>query len=425
MAKGDRKGLPIKKKAVTRITKSGKFSSYTQSYHLNPFKKQSNKNKAGAVPLTKADRIAEKMKSKPAIDKRASMEATLSNVNPTNTIGSLKVDKICSKLKTIQDVQTLTSNLLDNSFKTLNAITTKKDITKINEHSRLLNNIPNTTEAYSTVVGSLMRSKNRMAPEAFSSLIFSFNDHALLEKTFTNRAKSEAYMIDELRHDWEVEYTNPLTHVTNYYSGDLGDNLRGVVNNLQQKDNDLTYLNNNFTLTDREVDLTQRWIDFNNDEASKGISAGYLKNKIFIKLDKNLAAMIHSSSTPVTFNLYNSTIYEFKNGNTPLKEDEWKKIKDIKIINDSNFTLHNSSFYIRLRDNSVYFIADISVKNTGDYNFISVSKKDTSNFIDKYNDVVLKSINTSKLSESEIKDKIWKLDNRYNNIDNHNSYLVI
>ena len=197
-----RKGLPIKKMAVTRLTKGGKFSSYTQAYHTNPFKKEKKGDDAApSVALNKAELMADKMKTRPSIDKRSSMAAMVQTLTPSDNIGLVKTNKLCSKLKTLQDVKELTSNFLDNSFKKLQFITTDKDITRINEHSKILNNIPPTKEAYEVAVGSLVRNKKFMAPEAFSSLIYSFSDHKLLEQSLSNNIKSEAYTIDELKHD--------------------------------------------------------------------------------------------------------------------------------------------------------------------------------------------------------------------------------
>lgn len=427
MAAGDRKGLPIKRKAVTRVSKSGKFSSYTQAYHLNPFKKTSSKDspKQDAAALNKADRLVDKMKTRPAIDKRATIEGMVSTIDPMESMGLLKADKICSKLKTLQDVQSLRTNYLDSSLKSMNGTPTTENSRKINEHIKLFNNIPATPESYTVALGALIANKSNIHPGTFAALAHSFSNHDVVERAITkNFSKKESYDSDEFYHDWKVDYGNPVSHVINYYNGDMGDNLKSTVCDVWGQESDLTYMNKGVSLTAFEKDLTQRWIDYNNESAAKVVSGGLLKNKIYIKLDKSLAAMIYNSSTEVIFDLYNSTIFEFTSNTDALEPEDWKKIKDTSVTNDSNFTFHNCAFYMRTSDKQVFFIATISIKNAGDYNFISVSNRDTSNFIDEYNDKLVKSLDTSKLSEAEVKNKLWDLDQRYKNVDNYNSYLL-
>lgn len=235
MAKGDRKGLPTKKKVVSRVTKSGKMSIYSQSYHLNPFKKSGNKNKSPKQEGdagNKADLIVEKMRTRPAIDKRATVEGMLTSVDPKRSIGYLKTDKICSKLKSIQDVEILSKNLLQNSLSGLKYTDSVHDINKVNEHTKIFNNIPETPEAYSVVLKDLINNRSKMANHVFSSLIYSLKNHPLIEKVLSGKMKSESYDKDDLLHDWKVQYSNPVSQIINYYNGDLSDNYRATATNL-------------------------------------------------------------------------------------------------------------------------------------------------------------------------------------------------
>lgn len=426
MAKGDRKGLPTEKKMVSRVAKSGKLSIYTQGYHLNPFKKSTDKKnkKIDQDSGNRAERIAQTLKTKPATDKRATVEGMLNSVNPQSPLGYKKITKISSKLKSLKDVNMLSDGLLKKSLGTLKSTNTVSDINKVNEHSKLFNNIPETTEAYSVVLNDLVSNKSKMANNAFSSIINSMKNHSLIESTLSSKMKSESYDKDDLLHDWKIEYSNPLSQVMNYYDGDLSDNLRAIIANIWNKENDLTYLNNGIILTDREKETTKNWIDLNNDEASKVVTTGLLQNTTFIKLDKNFASLVYASGIDVNFSLYNSIVYEFKNGTDKLNESEWIKIKDVNIKNESNFTVHSSSFYLRNSTKEVFLIVKLSIKNAMDYNFVSLSNNETNNFIDKYNDNIIKTINDSKLSLIETKNKLDKLYSNYNKVNRHNSYLI-
>jgi hypothetical protein len=73
----------------------------------------------------------------------------------------------------------------------------------------------------------------------------------------------------------------------------------------------------------------------------------------------------------------------------------------------------------------VFLVARISITNNNDYNFISLNKENTLNIVDEYNDFLLKSIDTSKLSEHELKIKLYDLINSYKETTNDNSFLVI
>jgi hypothetical protein len=203
MAKGDRKGLPVEKKMVSRLSKSGKLSTYSQNYHLNPFKKSTDtKNKKiDQSTGNRADKIAEILKTKPATDKRATVEGMLTSVNPEKTIGYKKTAKISSKLKSLKDVKMLSDGLLKKSLSSLKSIKTVNDINKVNEHNKIFNNIPETPEAYSVVLKDLIDNKGKMANNAFSSIIHSMKNHNLVESTLSGSMKSESYDKDDLLHD--------------------------------------------------------------------------------------------------------------------------------------------------------------------------------------------------------------------------------
>jgi hypothetical protein len=204
MAKGSRKGLPGKKKVVSRVSKSGKFSTYTQLYHMNPFKKTSSgkgrkqQDKGGS---SFADDISLKMKELPAINKRASIEGTLQGVNPSQPMGSYKTDIVISKLKSPADVKMLSNAYLSESLPKLNSVDSPQSKLMVNEHSQIFNNIPANRESYTTVINDLINNKSTMDKKAFSSIIYSMSDHKLVEDILKNPNKKEAYDSNDLLHD--------------------------------------------------------------------------------------------------------------------------------------------------------------------------------------------------------------------------------
>jgi hypothetical protein len=216
-----------------------------------------------------------------------------------------------------------------------------------------------------------------------------------------------------------------LNHVINYYGINNGDQLKSSIIDLYKLPNDLRYLNNGVQMTEQEVAKNQKWIDFNNDEVMKVAAGGLLQKFIYIEIDKNVAAMVTNSPSTFNFNLYNSTIYEFKDAAETLSDTEWKKIKDVQVTNNTNFTIHQSAFYIQRETKKVFFIAKVSIKNVGDYNFLSLAQKDTGNFLDRYSDHILKSANTSLLSKMELREKVDALSERYKELPNYNSYLLM
>jgi len=73
----------------------------------------------------------------------------------------------------------------------------------------------------------------------------------------------------------------------------------------------------------------------------------------------------------------------------------------------------------------VYLVARVSIQNNNDYNFLSLSNNNTLNVLDEYNDYIIKSIDTSVVSEDNIKYKLYNMIGKYKNVNNKNSYLLI
>jgi hypothetical protein len=204
MAKGSRKGLPGKKKVVSRLSKSGKFSTYSQLYHMNPFKKTSSNKGRKQQEKSKssvADSIVSKMKDLPAINKRSSIEGTIKNINVNEPMGSYQTNLLVSKLKSPADVNMLSEAYLSQTLPKMNTIDTNSSKKMVNEHTKIFNNIPNNRESYKSIINELLKNKSTMSEHAFSSLLFSMEDHQLVENILKNPNKKEAYEIDNLLED--------------------------------------------------------------------------------------------------------------------------------------------------------------------------------------------------------------------------------
>jgi len=200
-----RKGLPTKRKMVSRLSKTGKLSTYSQRYHLNPFKRTSSKDrgsKAAALASNKVSTIVNNFKKKPGINRKASIDAVIktSNNNAPNGVESTRL--LSSKIKSDKDVKKLSTDFLSSSLSQIGPINNTQSGLMANEHSLLINNIPETEISYNTVISTLLNNRLRMDDRAFSHIIGSFSNHKLLESVLQNTSlKSEAYDKEDLLHD--------------------------------------------------------------------------------------------------------------------------------------------------------------------------------------------------------------------------------
>jgi len=197
--------------------------------------------------------------------------------------------------------------------------------------------------------------------------------------------------------------------------------LKSNIIGLYNRGNDLEHLNNNIVLTENEKDLYNVVIDNNNDlMVNNDIQ---LHNNIFIPVDTDIAVMIFKSKSPISISIYNSILYNMSSS-INIKPTNLQFIKQLKVENESRFTVADSGFYLDSSTLDVYLSIDLKTINNGDYDFVSVAKEFSGNSIhDIYNTIIKKSKNLVSLSD--MKTKTEKVIHRYaTTIDTNDNYLI-
>ena len=148
-----RKGLPTKRKAVARVSKSGKMSLYQQNYHVNPFtktKKGASKEKAAKTNTT-ADKFAVSMGQRVKSDNRKSVKDFADGMTPSNgQVGSHAANKLVSKVKTKKDVNQLRESFFDPVFSEgfFNSANLGKHKGLLRDTTKVINNMPQNPHSY-------------------------------------------------------------------------------------------------------------------------------------------------------------------------------------------------------------------------------------------------------------------------------------
>lgn len=197
--------------------------------------------------------------------------------------------------------------------------------------------------------------------------------------------------------------------------------MKSNIIGLYNRGNDLEHLNNNIVLTENEKDLYNVVIDNNNDlMVNNDIQ---LHNNIFIPVDTDIAVMIFKSKSPISISIYNSILYNMSSS-INIKPTNLQFIKQLKVENESRFTVADSGFYLDSSTLDVYLSIDLKTINNGDYDFVSVAKEFSGNSIhDIYNTIIKKSKNLVSLSD--MKTKTEKVIHRYaTTIDTNDNYLI-
>jgi hypothetical protein len=148
-----------------------------------------------------------------------------------------------------------------------------------------------------------------------------------------------------------------------------------------------------------------------------------LHNNIFIPVDTDIAVMIFKSKSPISVSIYNSILYNMSSS-INIKPTNLQFIKQLKVENESRFTVADSGFYLDSSTLDVYLSIDLKTINNGDYDFVSVAKEFSGNSIhDIYNTIIKKSKNLVSLSD--MKTKTEKVIHRYaTTIDTNDNYLI-
>lgn len=197
--------------------------------------------------------------------------------------------------------------------------------------------------------------------------------------------------------------------------------MKSNIIGLYNRGNDLEHLNNNIVLTENEKDLYNVVIDNNNDlMVNNDIQ---LHNNIFIPVDTDIAVMIFKSKSPISISIYNSILYNMSSS-INIKPTNLQFIKQLKVENESRFTVADSGFYLDSSTLDVYLSIDLKTINNGDYDFVSVAKEFSGNSIhDIYNTIIKKSKNLVSLSD--MKTKTEKVIHRYaTTINTNDNYLI-
>ena len=202
---GSKKGLPTKRKMVSRLNKSGKLSTYSQRYHLNPFKRTGSTNRGGksaALANSTATKVVSNLQKKPAINRKASIDAVIKTSSKSSPNGIESTKLLSSKIKSDADVKKFTESYLNTSLQNIGPVNNLNAGRMTNEHSLIVNNIPENETSYNEVVSSLINNRESMDDRAFSTIVSSFSNHDLLESVLKKSSKKvESYDREDLLHD--------------------------------------------------------------------------------------------------------------------------------------------------------------------------------------------------------------------------------
>lgn len=397
-----RTGLPVKKKSVTRLTKSGKMSTYVQAYHVNPFEKSKNVNEKGVKTNTVADQFSISLIKRQKSENKMSIKDFAANLTPTNgAIGSYAAGKLVSKVKSRKDIISLRESYFDPVFSEgfFNGDNIGKHTGLLRDTSKIVNNIPQNPHAYDQIVQSIIRNKSNIHKTAMTNISASFQNHQMLNDTLrANIPKSESYEREEFLHDFNARIINPIGQVGTFFKNNLTDPLKASIQGLYGIPNDLEYINNPPIMTEKEVQMWESWITENNKQISTNLSDGILYKQILVEMNPKVASEIFKSDKIIDIPIYQSTIMDLS---SKKQDTNLKLIKDFSLQNETEFGISSVKFVID--DNlKVYLSFIIEVNNLTNRDFVSVSQQRTNEYMNDYNKKTLDILSDSDLSRIEV-----------------------
>jgi len=328
-----------KKLIVTRPTKGGGLSTYSQSYNVNN------------TPSKESDNIINSIKIQHAINERYLLKDYLRSLKLSN-FATFDIKLIISKVKNLNDIEELSKFIIDNI-----------DHLNLMVICGIFNNIPNKYEYYEIIFRHIIDNLN-ISDDKLYSLIYSLNDHdmvlGLLRKS--NKLKTEISNI-----------INPCNIIRLYYSNINPECIYSAINSFNNNDNILKYLSNNIKLSTVENRILGSFIKYNNN-TTKDTNL-YLTS--FVNISPYIAADIYKRDIDIDIGLYSSGVYELSNKKKDI-DKFYYKIKDINVNNNSNFIINNIGYYLD-NNNKCYLIMllEINSSNMHNFNFIALPSKFT------------------------------------------------
>lgn len=414
-----RSGLPTKRLNVIRKTKRGNISMYQQSYHVNIFEK-TKKSKSDNVNKSsnKVDDFMISITQKTKSDKLQKLEHYVNDLTPVDgSIGLNSVNKILSKTKNNKDVSVLKNVYFDKVFQ--EGFFNKENLNQhkglLQDTSKIINNIPKNEFSYKEISNSIIFNKNNIDKKASMSMINSFQDKNLLSHVVNNYNKKESYDKDDFLNDFYTEYINPLLQLELFHIDKITDPLKSVVSSIYGLSNDLTYINNTPILNDKEKILWSKWIDINNSNIKNNHDIK-LYNSILMKIDPLIASSLYKSKKEIELPIYQSIISNFT---ITKPEHNLTLIKKIELQNKTNFNIIESEF-VKNENNDVYIWLVLKLQDVLYNEFILLNNNYLKNFIEKYFDDIFYVLNNNNsiLSQSDLRNKINIMKEKYNNINN-------
>ncbi len=421
-----RRGLPTKRKAVTRVTKSGKLSLYQQNYHVNPFnksKKTSGKEKAAKTNTT-ADKFAVSMSQRPKSDKRKSIKDFSANLTPVDgQIGSHSAGKLVSKVKTKNDVNQLRESFFDPILSEgfFNSANISKYKGLLRDTTKVINNMPQNPHSYNQVVQSILQNKDKISHAAMVNISSSFQNHQMFSDTLRkNVPKAEAYDREEFLHEYHARHINPMGQLGSFMKRNLTEPMKASVQSMYGLPNDMEYISNVPTLTKGETKMWEMWIDKNNEHIQNNLLNGTLFRHLMLELDPTVAGEMFKSDRMIDIPIYQSTVMNLvgKKNDTNLKV-----IKEFELQNDTNFVINSAKFVIDDK-HKVYLSLMLEVSNLQSKDFVSVSNTRTEEFVEAYNNKTLDILSDTDLSRTELKSMIVDETKRFKSI-NDDSFIIV
>lgn len=425
MGKNRRAGLPIKKLAVTRVSKSGKLSLYNQGYHINGFEKTtSGKHTSTLKENNIADQYVVSLSQRQKIDKKKNLQGYIEGLTPVGgKIGGIAIDKILSKVKTKNDMNQLKESYFNQVFSEnfFNDDHIKGYIGLLKDTSKLINSLPANEHNYKSITNSLIMNKEHISDVAMGTMVSSFQNRDLLHTVLSDKPiLQESYSKDSFKQDYYVKHVNPMGQLGLFFQHDIADPTKSSVQSLYGISNDLTSIPNKPRLTELDVKMWENWIDKNTVHIKKMLSANKLYNTLLIELEPLVASELFKTNKMIELPIYQSTIIDLIDSN---KMSGYKVIKNIKIDNDTEFDIIDANFVIDPAK-KVYLEIQLCVNNATQNDFISLNRSMTNNLLDSYNTDFLNNLNTTEISLIEAKKTLNDLTSSFKN-NNNDSFIMV
>jgi hypothetical protein len=352
------------KKIVFRPNKKGGISTYIRTYNVRKGSKE------------QSDGVIESIKIQHSVNDKYILYDYLRSISPSK-FSSFDIYFIISKLKNLNDVEVLVGFINDNID--------KMDLLVM---CCILNNIPNKSEYYQVIFNDLIK-KADISNDILFPMIYSIKDHIKLLSILKKSTKFKSKVNNIF---------NPVNIINWYYKDINHECIQAAINAFNNTNIALKYLSNDMMLTSKEnLDLANL-IKYNNITMAKTDSDLYLTS--ITNLSPSVAAEIFKKRINVDIGLYSSGIFEFVADKLDLSEI-YTKVKDIDIINDTNYDMVESGYYLDVNDN-FYLITSfvINESNKNYFNFIALP----SNLLDSRAKSLMK-IDKSSNSEEYIYNK--------------------